>query len=189
MKIIILSLALLIILPTFVFSADLTFRNGVKWDMSQKQIKKLEADNRIMATTDQYELNIQISSKINDLNVFINYSFLNNGKLAAIDYMFIDFEYDQGFDKTYKAYENIKDTLIEKYGEPQKNELSKDLMPGYTKGYIQWLLNDTEILLSFTGNKDNNIADISLYYYNLKYKATLKAEQEARKEAIKFSNF
>ena len=132
--------------------------------MDSEKLKPIEIENQTDSGSDIERLLYEDS--IIDIKCYIDYVFVNN-KLALAGYIFTK-KYSNENDYI-KDFERVKGNLIKKYGKPKvdrviwDDDLYKDnpsrygfaVSIGHVKYIALWNLDETEIVLSLTGNNYN----------------------------------
>ncbi len=162
----------------------------VIWGMSQEQVKKIEENELIQKQYSKASgLNILgYKGKAGNLDCLIAYYFAEN---QLVEGRYIITEKHTNAFLYIKDFMNIKESLIEKYGEPTKDDIHwlNDLFKDDTSGWgtalgmghvafeTRWKLIETEINLQCTG--DN--LDVTLI---VDYKSEINKYKELRKKAM-----
>lgn len=152
------------------------FRN-TSWGMNQTQVVRLEGNPAVRENSDGLDI-IQYPEKILEMDCMIGYVFTDN-KLAKARYSFLVKHVDNN--QYFQDYRNIKDILIQKYGNPEsektlwhekayRNDQSNwglALSLGHLEFDSLWLDSETEIQLRLYG-RGNRIM-LVVEYSGLQY--------------------
>ena len=161
-----------------------------KWGMSKNAVKATEKLDKVAENITEYRQGFAFNASVTGLQCFIHYYFTEDDKLALGLYDFTE-EYTN-LNKHIDDYNSIKSLLTKKYGKPLdlpeivwNNDLYRNDPSGYgmsvSLGYhtymAKWHTNDTEIVLSLTG--DNFEVNLTVRYESkFFYKQLLKSVQE-----------
>jgi len=175
---------LVLFCSTVVFSAQYDFRK-TNWGMSKEEVGAVEEAKVFKYEGKSYPGTVY-DTNVGGFDCFIHYYYIDNKLVRA--------KYDFGYDATEKDvcirnYENLKETLINKYGEPINDEyiwiddLYKDdpdswgvaVKKGDLVCYADWETATTRITI-FLRNEDYNIG-LEIRYRSKELK---KLEEEAK---------
>lgn len=160
-------------------SKNYVFRKA-NWGMSKEDVKK--ADNG--KPTHEEDSILMYSDKISGLDVSYAYLF-TNGKLFRGAYIFNQKHTNEN--DYISDYDQIKSEMIEKYGQPKKDEVNWKnnlyksnpqkygfaVSLGHLMYYSTWETNETNIILELKG--DNYEINMQASYWSKEIKGTNKA--------------
>ncbi|MDQ1339201.1 MAG: hypothetical protein QG567_352 [Campylobacterota bacterium] len=163
---------------------ELTFRQ-TKWGMSKNQVKQSENLEIIL---DENDL-LAYEGKVAGFPSYIVYNFIND-ELATGSYQLIH-EHVKKSDFIYD-FENIKNNLIKKYGQPSKDnryftddvfedkpaEWSQSLERGGLSFFTNWIFGETELMLSLCG--ENYKINLGISYSSTEYKNRLILQNDEK---------
>ncbi len=188
LKVMVLAILCIVFVSGGIFGNDLKFRN-VEWGMSIDEVKDNETAKFYTEFNKEHTYSIVYKTKINNYSTLLLYNFYENKLFYAL-YLFTE---KHSNDNLYiKDYEELKRMLINKYGEPDtdeiewSNDLYKDTPQDYgfsvSAGYHEYSAywydkNDVSISISLMG--DNFKINHSIYYfYKPIWELVQKHEQE-----------
>lgn len=160
MKKLLLIFIMICLCPLYVQAADFIFDKGITWDLTQKEILKLEKKSGAKVKSKNSD---QAVVKANyrqhkDVNIIYNFA---NGQLTAIEYTITYFTTVNNDSLYYTDYQAVVNDLTDSYGKPDdeglrwkitdqtlkngfetQNKLGLAVSMGYLEASANWKLKD-----------------------------------------------
>lgn len=123
MQKIVLILIMICILPLTAFASDFIFDTGVRWDMSQKDLLKIEKNRGSKVKNKNADQAVVQAQYREHKNVLITYAFTDKA-LSGVEYTIRYGSQTATVDISYNDYLNLVDELTASYGKPVKSGLN-----------------------------------------------------------------